>query len=87
MYMLKEKLKQLEQRSHMRSCRTDIAKDVVQRIIDDISSRQGFDHMWSRTDSDIQQEIFWEWINIVVQRLGEEDEKAENEKSSQMYPL
>ena len=70
MYTLEEKLSRLEQQSHMTSCKTDIAKDIVQGIVDDITSRRGLDHMWTGTDPNTQQEIFWEWVNIVVQRLG-----------------
>lgn len=32
--------------------------------------------MRSGTDPDIQNEIYWHWVGIAVERLGEKDEKS-----------
>lgn len=46
-------------------------KQIVKELISDLTSRKGFDGIWSSIDEDIQLEIIEDWENIIVEGLSE----------------
>lgn len=50
---------------------SDVAAKIVDRIINDLSSRCGLEDEWEQIDEDIQQEIKDEWGEIVDRVLSD----------------
>jgi hypothetical protein len=46
-----------------------LGKEIVDDILDEMRGRKGFDAAWDDCDSDVQEEIREEWINLVVRAL------------------
>ena len=44
----------------------DPVGEIVDRLIDDLRGRSGFDGLWDELDPDIQEEIREEWRSIVM---------------------
>ncbi len=45
------------------------AKNIVKKLIEDLTDRCGFDHQWDETDEEIQKEIKKIWIGIIKEEL------------------
>ena len=45
-----------------------LAKLIVEELIEDISDRRGLKHEWEQIDDDIQQEIKSEWSKIILRQ-------------------
>lgn len=48
------------------------AKAIVERILNDLVDRSGFQNIWEECDEDIQNEIRCEWIKIITDVLMKE---------------
>lgn len=51
------------------------AKEIVNAIIADLTDRRGLRQEWEQIDSDIQEDIRQEWIEIVETALKAKGEK------------
>lgn len=43
----------------------NLAKSVVEKILDDLTDRRGLRHEWERLDDDVKDEIRQKWEEIV----------------------
>jgi len=48
-----------------------IAKEIVDRILDDLTDRRGLRHEWDLIDEDIKNEIRTSWFDIINEVLNE----------------
>jgi hypothetical protein len=51
------------------------ARQIVDKIVDDLTDRAGLENVWEELDEDIQNEIKQEWQEIIISNLpsGEDD--------------
>ena len=47
----------------------EIAAAAVAGILEDLADRHGLKHEWRQIDTDIQEEIAWEWRRIIREAL------------------
>lgn len=52
--------------------RQQVAEELVQAIVTDLSDRSGFDRCWDGTDEGVRQEIRERWQAILLPHLREE---------------
>jgi hypothetical protein len=50
----------------------EVAKRIVQSIVDDFTDRSGLSDAWDSIDEDIQAEITDTWENIVCEEIGKQ---------------
>jgi hypothetical protein len=49
--------------------RDAIAKEIVEKIVEDITDRAGIGNEWEQIDEDIQKDIIDEWMVIICNIL------------------
>ncbi len=48
-----------------------LAENIVNKIITDISDRNGIGDEWNTIDIEIQKEIISEWKNIIIEEISD----------------
>jgi hypothetical protein len=54
------------------STRREVASELVEAIINDMTGRSGGDHWWDSIDAETQAEIRAKWAAIIKPHLSEE---------------
>lgn len=49
--------------------KTAAARNIVDKIIEDLSDRRGLRQEWNSIDEDIKEEIIQVWTNIIIENL------------------